>query len=158
MSELYAFALLLHILSATVLFGTGLGTAFQMWMADRSGDVRAIAVVAANVVRADFVFTTPAVIIQPLTGALLIHIAGFDPKAPWLLVVYGLYALTGACWLPVVWIQLRIRDVATEAARSETRLPPVYRRMIRAWFWLGWPAFSAVLVIFWVMIVKPVLW
>ncbi len=155
MSELYAFALLLHILSATVLFGTGLGTAFQMWMADRSGDVRAIAVVAANVVRADFVFTTPAVIIQPLTGGLLIYLAGFDPMAPWLLVGYGRYALTGACWLPVVWIQLRVRDIATEAALSGTPLPPPYQNLMRAWFWLGWPAFSAVVAIFWVMIAKP---
>lgn len=148
----------LHILSATVLFGTGLGTAFQMWNAHRGGDVSTIAHVAKNVVLADTVFTTPAIIIQPLTGIALAWMAGFDPFTPWLTVTYLLYALAGLCWLPVVWLQIKMRDLAQAAARANSRLPEAYHRSIRLWFILGWPAFSAVAVIFWLMVAKPVLW
>jgi len=158
MSEIYFLVKLVHILSATVLFGTGLGTAFQMWMAHRGGDVRIVATVAANVVRADFFFTTPAVIVQPLTGITLMWMAGIDPSASWLVAAYVLYALTGACWLPVVWIQIRVRNLATAAANADGVLPPSYARLMRTWFWLGWPAFSAVLGIYWLMVTKPPLW
>lgn len=158
MSDLYSWLKLVHILSATVLFGTGLGTAFQMWMANRGGDVRAIAAVARNVVIADYLFTTPAVAIQPVTGIALIWIAGYDPFSSWLIAVYFLYVLTGACWTPVVKIQVRLRDVARECADSGLPLPPDYRRLMRRWTALGIPAFSAVIAIFWLMVAKPALW
>ncbi len=149
---------LANIISATVLFGTGLGTAFQMWAADRTGDARVIAAVAANVVRADLYFTTPAIVIQPLTGLSLLYSEGFDPFASWLVAAYALYVITGTCWLPVVWIQLRLRNLANTAATRSQALPVEYRRLMRTWFVLGWPAFLAVLVIFWLMVAKPVLW
>lgn len=155
MNEWYVWLKLAHIVSATILFGTGLGTAFQMWSAHRSGDVKAIATVARQVVWADFLFTTPAVIVQPLIGLAMVRLAGYVPTAPWLLASYGLYALTGACWIPVVWIQVRLRDLAAEAAEADTPLPADYFRLMRVWFWLGWPAFTAVLVIFWLMVAKP---
>jgi uncharacterized membrane protein len=158
MTSAYTLLKVVHILSATVLFGTGLGTAFQMWTANKSGDVRAIATVARHIVWADYLFTTPAVIVQPLTGFILATMAGFDPMSPWLVAAYGLYVLTGLCWLPVVWIQLRMRDLAVEAAAANAPLPPRYHRLARAWFLLGWPAFSAVLAIFWLMVAKPALW
>lgn len=148
----------IHILSATVLFGTGLGTAFQMWRAHLGGDPRAIASVAATVVMADFLFTTPAVIIQPLTGVALAHLAGIDLLAPWILVSLGLYVVAGACWLPVVWLQLRARDLARRAALEHTPLPRSYYRTMRIWFALGWPAFGAVIVIFWLMVARLELW
>ena len=158
MNDFYSWLKLVHILSATVLFGTGLGTAFQMWMAERTGDVRAIAVVARNVVIADYLFTTPAVVIQPVTGIALIWIAGYEPFSSWLVAVYLLYVLTGACWTPVVKIQVRLRDMARECVRSGQPLPPDYRRLMRRWTALGIPAFSAVIVIFWLMVTKPALW
>lgn len=158
MSTYFIALKVLHILSATVLFGTGLGTAFQMWAADRTGDARVIAAVAVNVVRADLYFTTPAIIVQPLTGLALTYAEGIDRLAPWLVVVYALYLLAGACWLPVVWIQMRMRDLAREAVSLGLPLPQRYRRLMRAWFLLGWPAFSAVLAILWLMVSKPVFW
>lgn len=154
----YVILKFIHILSATVLFGTGLGTAFQMWMAHLSGDVRAIATVARNTVRADLYFTTPAVIIQPLTGIALIQVTGTDPFTSWLVAVYGFYLLTGLCWLPVVWLQWRARDLAVSASDSATALPPAYFRMMWLWFWLGWPAFLSVTAIVWLMVSKPELW
>ena len=157
--SLYFVALkLAHILSATVLFGTGLGTAYQMWAADRTGDPRVVAAVAANVVRADLYFTTPAILVQPLTGLSLVYAEGIDPLTSWLVVAYLLYALAGACWLPVVWIQIRLRDFARDANARAVALPSEYRHLMRTWFVLGWPAFLAVLVIFWLMVEKPVLW
>src|SRR5262249_34168099 len=154
----YSWVKLAHILSATLLFGTGLGTAFQMWFAHRSGDVHAIAVVARQTVWADLFFTTPAVIVQPLTGFLLMRSSGIDPESSWLVAVYGLYVLAGACWLPVVWIQIKVRDLALAAAANGTALPPEYHQLMRWWFRLGWPAFLAVIVIFWLMVATPNLW
>lgn len=148
----------IHILSSTVLFGTGIGTAFQMWKAHRDGDVHAIAAVNRNVVIADWLFTTPAVIIQPLTGWLLMRAAGFDPMSPWLVLTYALYLLAGACWLPVVFLQLKLRDLAEAAVTANTPLGANYWRLYRAWFWLGWPAFGGLVVVFWLMVAKPSLW
>lgn len=148
----------IHILSSTVLFGTGIGTAFQMWKAHRDGDVHPIAAVNRNVVLADWLFTTPAVIIQPLTGWLLMRAAGFDPMSPWLVLTYALYLLAGACWLPVVFIQLKLRDLAEAAVTANTPLGANYWRLYRAWFVLGWPAFGGLVVVFWLMVAKPPLW
>jgi uncharacterized membrane protein len=152
---LYEAVKTVHILSATVLFGTGLGTAWFMWRADRSGDVAMIAATARNVVLADWLFTTPAVIVQPLSGLWLMHLVGYALTERWLLGTYGLYALAAACWLPVVRLQIRMRDLAAKAQLSGEPLPPDYRRLARAWFLLGWPAFLAVVVIVWLMVAKP---
>lgn len=155
MSDPFLWVKWLHILGATVLFGTGLGTAFHLWMAHRSDDPAAIAVVTRNSVLADWLFTATAAVLQPLTGALLIVLAGYDWTEPWLLAAYGLYILVGVCWLPVVWIQIELRKMAGEAARSSGPLPPRYRRFMRLWFALGWPAFLAMLAIFALMVFKP---
>lgn len=157
MSELYLPLKLIHILSATILFGTGLGTAFFMWRADRSGDVAAIAQTARTVVIADTIFTLPAVIVQPVTGVLLALAAGYDLLAGWIVAALVLYVIVGACWLPVVWLQLRMRDFAVEAAAAGAPLPPRYHRHMRLWFALGWPAFLAVLAIFTLMLYRPAL-
>lgn len=145
----------LHILSAILLFGTGLGTAFHGLASNLSRDTRAIAVANRNVVLADWLFTTPAVILQPLTGLWLAWAQGWPLTSGWLLLTYALYALAGACWLPVVWLQLRMRRMAEIAVASGTPLPPLYRRYFRLWFALGWPAFAAVTAILWLMVAKP---
>jgi uncharacterized membrane protein len=145
-----------HIISATILFGTGLGTAFHMWMSHRSGRLPAITVAARNTVLADFLFTTPAVIVQPVTGVLLaIHI-GLPLSEDWLLLSIGLYLLTGACWLPVVWLQVQMHRQAEAALAAGAALPDRYYRYARYWFWLGWPAFGAVLAIFYLMVFKSI--
>lgn len=148
----------LHVLSSTVLFGTGMGTAFQMWFAHRRGEPAAIAVVARNVVLADWLFTLPSGIVQPVTGFALVQQAGFDPFAPWLVVTYGLYLLAFVCWVPVVVLQIRVRDLVARAVRDGTPLPAEYHAAMRLWFTLGWPAFLALVVIFLLMIAKPDLW
>lgn len=144
----------LHILSATFMFGTGFGTAFYMFFANRSGNVQAIAVVTRWVARADWWFTTPAVIVQPLSGLWMAHTAGFALDSPWLLWSMSLYALAGACWLPVVWLQLRMRDMAQAAAATSSELPSQYWRYERIWTLLGFPAFSALIVVYWLMVHK----
>ncbi|MBN9541866.1 MAG: hypothetical protein BGN99_03810 [Alphaproteobacteria bacterium 65-37] len=148
----------LHILSSTVLFGTGIGTAFQMWFAHLRGDVRGIAVVAGNVVLADWLFTLPAGVLQPATGLLLILQGGLDPFAPWLVATYTLYVLAFVCWVPVVVLQIQVRELATTAASQNRPLPPAYHRAMRLWFALGWPAFLALVVVFLLMVAKPDLW
>ncbi len=151
----YVLLKLIHILSSTILFGTGLGTAFFMWRADMSGDIRAIAVVSRNVVLADWLFTTPAVIVQPLTGFWLIYLVGFPLDSAWIWISLLLYVLVGFCWIPVVFIQMRVARLA--ARLNEQNLAPTleYRRMMRWWYGLGWPAFISVIVIFWLMVAKP---
>ncbi len=155
MTDGYFALKLLHIVSSAVLFGTGLGIAFFMWMAHRSGDARAIAQTARTVVIADAVFTASAVVVQLATGLALAWLAGVSLREPWLVAALALYVLVGACWLPVVWIQLRLRDLARTAAGANSALPARYHRLFAVWFWLGWPAFIGVLVIFALMIWKP---
>ena len=155
MAEHYLALKWLHIVSATVLFGTGVGTAFHFWMAHRTGDARMIAAAARSTVIADYAFTLSAVLIQPLTGVALALAAGYSLAAPWLVASYLLYLLAGACWIPVVVIQVRMRDLAQHAAREATALGPDYARLARRWFLLGWPAFIALLVVFWLMVAKP---
>jgi uncharacterized membrane protein len=145
----------LHILSSTVLFGTGLGTALHMLLAHRSGDVRAIAVTTRNVVRADWLTILPSGIVQPLSGAVLIHLASWNPATPWLVLSYCLFALAGGCWIVAVVLQLRMRDLAAQAAASATALPPAYHRLFALWFALGWPAFLGLVVVFALMVMKP---
>jgi uncharacterized membrane protein len=145
----------LHVIGATLLLGTGAGIAFFMLMAHRSGDARVIAGVARIVVIADYVFTASAVVAQPVTGMLLAHAAGYALDEGWILLSIGLYLFTGAFWLPVVWMQRRMRDLAREAAATGTPLPTAYHRLFRWWFAFGFPAFTAVLAIFWLMIARP---
>lgn len=145
----------LHILSATVLFGTGLGIAYFFWSGGRSGDDRAALFAAEATVRADYVFTLAAVIAQPLTGALLVWHAGFDWGDKWLVLTYALYALAGACWLPVVGIQIRIRDMLRAKAAGGAFDEARHRRLRQWWFALGWPAFLGLLVVFHLMVARP---
>ena len=151
----YFFLKWLHVIGSTVLLGTGAGIAFFMLMAHRTGDVRVIAGVARIVVIADYVFTTTAVIAQPVTGVLLARVTGYELTEGWILLSMGLYLLTGAFWLPVVWMQSRMRNLAVAAAASGEPLPPAYHRLFRWWFAFGFPAFTAVLAIFWLMITRP---
>ncbi|CAH0247650.1 hypothetical protein SRABI118_02885 [Massilia sp. Bi118] len=147
----------LHILSATFLFGTGIGSAWYMLFANVSRDVRAIAVVSKYVVIADWLFTATTAIAQPATGFYMMHLAGYPLHSKWIMWSLTLYVLAGACWLPVVWLQIRLRDIAAEAARSGAEtLPPLYWKYFRTWVALGIPAFIAFVFIFWFMVSKPV--
>jgi len=148
--ELYLGIKLLHILSATLLFGTGLGTAFFMFSAYRSNDSRAWSKTVDIVVRADWYFTTPAVVIQLLTGLWLMAQLGIPFTSVWFVAVIGLFVLVGACWLPVVWIQIRLRNLLGAGAGLDACRP-----LMRAWIALGVPAFVSVIVIFWLMVYKP---
>jgi uncharacterized membrane protein len=145
----------LHIISSTVLFGTGAGIAFFFVRAQRTEDARIIAAVGRDVVLADFVFTATAVILQPATGIALALMAGYSLSTPWLAVSIALYVLVGCCWLPVVWLQMRMRDLAIDAAHNRRAMPVQYQHYYRRWFVLGWPAFIGVLVIFYLMVAKP---
>ena len=144
-----------HILSSVLLVGTGLGSAFYLFFANRSGQVVAQAEVARLVVRADWWFTTPAIIVQPLTGLAMAHMAGWPLATPWIAWSLALYVLTGALWLPVVVLQVRMARMAAAAARSGEALPAAYWRCARWWEALGYPAFVAMLVVFWLMVAKP---
>jgi uncharacterized membrane protein len=158
MSEYYLWVKWVHVLSSTVLFGMGAGIALFFLRAQRTGDSRVIAAVARDVVFADALFTTTAVITQPLSGIVLARLAGFPLTLPWLELSIALYLAVGCCWIPVVFLQMRMRRLAEEAAASGSALGGEYLRCYRWWFGLGWPAFSGVLVIFYLMVRKPGLW
>ncbi len=144
-----------HILGACVLLGTGAGIAFFMVMAHRTGDARLIAHTASIVVVADWLFTASAVVAQPLTGLGLAAAVGRPLTEPWLVWSVALYIMVGAFWIPVVWMQHRMRDLAQEAARTGAGLPAHYHQLYRAWFFCGFPAFAGVLAIVWLMVAKP---
>ncbi|MGO4449322.1 DUF2269 family protein [Phyllobacterium sp. TAF24] len=146
---------LIHVIGATVLFGTGSGIAFFMVMAHKTRNPAIISHVASIVVLADTVFTASAVILQPISGYLLAKSIGWTLDTPWIALSLGLYVLIGLFWLPVVWIQIQLRNIATQAAASGAELPAHYFRLYNIWFICGFPAFAAVIAIFWLMLTKP---
>jgi uncharacterized membrane protein len=152
---LYFVLKFLHVIGATVLLGTGAGIAFFMLAAHLSGNPATIAGTARIVVRADFLFTATAVVVQPITGIFLARMVGYSLLDGWIAWSIALYLVTGAFWLPVVWMQMRMRDLAAAALREDHPLPPQYHRLFRIWFAFGFPAFAAVLAIFWLMIARP---
>ena len=154
--DLYLALKFLHVIGAAILFGTGLGIAFFQFRAGRKESPAAIAATLRTVVVADYLFTATAAVLQPVTGLLLAHLRGLSLDQSWIAASLALYVLIGACWLPVVVLQIRMRDLAQRTvAAGASALPPRYHRLARIWFWLGWPAFLAMLAIFWLMIAKP---
>jgi uncharacterized membrane protein len=145
----------LHILSSTLLFGTGLGSAFYMYFTSRTRNPQAIAIVVRQVVIADWIFTTPTIILQPLTGFYLLHLMGMPPSTPWIAWSVALYLLAGAAWLPVVWMQIQMREMAVASASAGSDLPPRYWRFLRIWVSLGIVAFAALVAVFYLMVAKP---
>jgi len=153
----YQIAKWLHILSSTLVFGTGIGSAFHMLMASLRRDPAVAAQVVRQVVWADWLFTTTTMIFQPLSGWYLAHLMGLPVlQTKWLAWSLALYVIAGLCWLPVVWIQIRMRDIAIAADRSASPLPPRYFAWLRLWIALGFPALFAFLAIFYLMVAKPV--
>lgn len=146
----------LHVLGAAVLLGTGAGIAFFMLLAHRTRDAATIAAVGRMVVVADFVFTATAVVAQPVTGVVLIWYLGYPLGQDWIVLSILLYLVTGAFWLPVVWMQMEMHRLARAAVLQNAPLPRRYYSIFRLWFAFGFPAFGAVLAIFWLMITRPV--
>lgn len=148
-----------HILSSVLMVGTGFGSAFFMFFTNRSGSLAAQVVVSKLVVRADWWFTTPAAILQPVSGLALAHMAGWPLNSPWLVSALVLYLVAGACWLPVVRLQLRMARAAQQALdQGQIKVPAQYEQDARLWERLGYPAFVAMLVVYFLMVYKPALW
>lgn len=145
----------LHVIGATVLLGTGAGIAFFMLIAVRSREPALIDHVGSTVVLADLLFTATAVVAQPITGIALAFGLGWPLGEGWIVLALVLYAVTGAFWLPVVWIQARLRDIARDCAATGAPLPARFDRLYRVWFAFGFPAFAAVLAILWLMVTRP---
>ena len=158
MSEAFLWIKWAHVLGATLLFGTGLGTAFHMFATYRRGDVAAIAAATRNTVLADWLFIATSGVAQPVTGFVMVHMAGHDPLASWLVTTYALYLVAAGCWLRVVGLQLGMRRTAAAAVARGRQLPGEFHRAMRLWFLLGWPAFLALIVVFALMVMKPELW
>jgi uncharacterized membrane protein len=152
---LYFLVKYLHVLGAIVILGTGSGIAFFMLMAHRSQDAEFIARTAAIVVIADALFTLSAVILQPITGGLLMMLSATSITERWLLVSLALYVVAGLFWVPVVFMQIEMRDLARKAAAQREALPPRYFALYRRWFVFGFPGFGATMLILWLMIAKP---
>lgn len=154
--DIYLLVKMLHIISAAVLLGTGAGIAFFMLRSHFTDNIHEKFYAARNTVLADYLFTAPAVIIQPLTGFWLVWQGGYGWMDLWLSVTYALYVLTGLCWLPVVWIQIQLKNMVAQAVKTGEDLPPRYNKLFKIWFILGWPAFASVGIIVFLMVVKPV--
>jgi uncharacterized membrane protein len=148
----------IHVIGAAVLLGTGAGIAFFMLLAHRTAKAAIVAAVGRIVVIADFLFTATAVVLQPVSGIWLAWEAGYSLADSWIVASIFLYIVTGLFWLPVVWMQMRMRDLARQAAEQNTTPSDKYQRLFRLWFAFGFPAFGAVLGIYWLMIARPALW
>ena len=154
--DLYTLIKTIHILCSTILFGTGIGIAFFMVRSAFTQNIHEKFYAARNTVLADYLFTLPAVIIQPLSGVALIHIGGFAWDDFWLSATYAIYILAGVCWLPVVWIQIQLKNMIRDSIASNTELPVRYYKLFKIWFLLGWPAYIGLVFVFYLMIAKPV--
>ena len=150
----YLFLKYFHIISCILLFGTGLGSAFYKWMADRNGNIDNIAITNKNVVLADWLFTTPTVIFQPISGIWMASIVGLPLTTPWLIASLVLYTIAGACWLPVVYLQIKMQKISQHAMMTGTHLPSKYWQYARIWFNLGIPAFIAMVLVVFLMVFK----
>jgi len=148
---LYLWLKFIHVISSTILFGTGIGTACNMYMANRSKDIHVIATTARYVVMADWCFTTTSGFLQPVTGFWMVYIAGYSLLAPWVLWSIVGYLIAGFCWFPVVYLQIKMRDFAVAADQNKTQLPEKYYQYFKYWFWLGWPAFISLIGVFYLM-------
>jgi uncharacterized membrane protein len=152
----YLIAKWLHVLSSTLLFGTGLGSAYYMYFASRTRDPRVVASVVRQVVIADWIFTATTIVFQPLSGLYMMQLAQMPLTTSWIWWSFVLYFVAGACWLPVVWLQIRMRRLAEDALhRHETTLPPLYTTYLRIWVALGVPAFLSLVIVFYLMVAKP---
>ena len=151
----YLIAKWIHVLSSTILFGTGIGTAFYIFFCARTADAAIVAAVMRYAVIADWLFTATTMVLQPLTGYYLTHLLGMSWSTPWIAWSFVLYVLAGLCWLPVVWLQIRMRDLAKTAAAAGESLPGQFWRLRRVWVALGVPALLAFLAVFYLMIAKP---
>lgn len=147
-----------HVVSSTILFGFGAGTAWYFWSAHLTRDPATIATVGRMVVKADWIFTGTSGVVQPASGLILVHQAGYRLSEPWLMVAMGLYVVAFACWAPVVGLQIRATRLAEVARDAGTTLGADYTGTMRWWFALGWPAFLGLMATFWLMIAKPQLW
>lgn len=145
----------LHVVGASFLLGGGLVIAFNLWLALRGREPAAIATAARATVIADYAFTLPAIVLQPLTGAALATSMGYPLASAWIVASVALYVIAGACWIPVVFIQRRMRALAEQSAGEGRALTDEFHRLARRWFLLGWPAFGAVAAIYWLMIARP---
>jgi uncharacterized membrane protein len=152
---LYLWLKLTHIISSTILFGTGIGTACNMFLAHQTRDTSIIATTARYVVFADWIFTSTSGIIQPVTGFWMIYLAGYSLKSFWIWGAIVGYLIAAMCWFPVVYLQIKIRDIAAKSLQDKAALPPRYFRYFRYWFCLGWPAFISLIIIFYLMTFKP---
>lgn len=146
----------IHIISSTLLFGTGIGSAFLMFTANRRKDIAGIYFATRHVVIADWLFTAPAVVIQLATGLWMQRIAGYALTDTWIMGGLILYGLAGICWLPVVWMQIKMRDLAKAALEGNIPLPEQYWKMDKWWIILGSLAFPAIMVVFYLMVFKPI--
>lgn len=154
---LYLWVKLVHVLSSTILFGTGIGTACNLYFANRTRDIYLIAKTARYVVIVDWIFTGSSGIIQPITGLWMVHLNGYHLTTFWVLGSIVGYLIAAACWFPVVYIQIKLRDMAEWANRTKKPLPAQYHRYFRYWVRLGWPAFISLLFVFYLMTNKPIL-
>ncbi|MEH6630761.1 MAG: DUF2269 domain-containing protein [Halopseudomonas aestusnigri] len=144
-----------HIISSTILFGTGIGSAFYMFMATRGRNLVVMNFAVRHVVIADWLFTTPAVIIQFLTGLALMQLGGYELADTWIYWGLALYLFAGICWLPVVWMQIKMRDLIALALETGVDLPKQYWVLNRWWTIFGSLAFPAVVIVFYLMVFKP---
>lgn len=154
--DLYFFVKTTHILLSTVLFGTGIGIAFFMFRSLFDDDIHAKLYAVRNTALADYLFTLPAAIGQLLTGVWLVWKSGYGWADLWLVWTVAIYLLAAACWIPVVWIQIQLKNMLEQSVRDNIPLPKKYLQLFKIWFLLGWPAFAGLVIVFFLMVFKPV--
>ena len=151
----YLWLKFIHVISSTILFGTGIGTASVMLYGHYTRDVRNMAMINRYVVFADWIFTAPSALVQMVTGLAMVYLAGYSFKLFWIWGSIAGYVIAAVCWFPVVYLQIKMRDFAVQSELLNTELPQSYFRYFKYWFCLGWPAFISLVGVFYLMTNKP---
>lgn len=152
---LYLWLKFIHVISSTILFGTGIGTACTMLYGHQTKNTQVIAATTRYVVMADWIFTGTSGFLQPLTGLWMVYLVGYPWTSLWIMGSIIGYLIAAFCWFPVVYLQIKMRDFAVEADKNNKPLPPIYFRYFKYWFYLGWPAFISLMIVFYLMTNKP---
>ncbi len=143
---------LIHILSATLMIGTGLGSAFYLYLTYKKSAVQTVKEVLNFVILADTIFTTPSVIIQLITGIMLSDLLGLL-YTDWFWLVLAVSVIVLVLWLRAAFIQFKLKKLLEE----ENKLSPKFHHLMNIWFILGVPSFGGAIYLYYLMVYRAFL-
>ena len=148
--------LTLHILSAVWLMGHLVSSAFWKARADRTGNPQTIATTAQALVRSDFTFTLPGIVVLLGTGIWMAGLTGWDRfQELWLGTSFVLVIVMVIIWLAVLLPQQRrMARFAAETLEGVDQ-GANYQRASKLWSMAGGIMTLIPVLVLFLMVFKP---